>query len=248
MEVQIFKNPQFGEIRTIEVNGKPYFVANDVAKALGYSNPSKATNDHCKNAIKEWGNDSLGRQTEFKVIPEGDIYRLIVKSQLPQAEKFERWVFDEVLPSIHKNGGYIHTTAEDTPETIMAKALLLADKTMKSQAEKIAQQATKIEADAPKVLFADAVSASNSSMLVRDVAKIIKQNGHPLGEKRFYKWLRENGFVCKGDTTPTQKAMEMGLFEIVVRTVERGNGFPIETKTTRITGKGQQYFINKFLA
>lgn len=99
----------------------------------------------------------------------------------------------------------------------------------------------------PKEIFADAVSASDSSMLVRDVAKIIKQNGVPLGEKRFYKWLRDNGYVCQGSTSPTQKAMELGLFEIVVRTIERGNGLPIETKTTKVTGKGQQYFINKFL-
>lgn len=105
-ELQIFQSEEFGQVRTVEIDGKTYFVANDVAKALGYSNPSKATNDHCKNAIKEWGNDSLGRPAEFKVIPEGDIYRLIIKSQLPSADKFERWIFDEVIPQIRKTGGY----------------------------------------------------------------------------------------------------------------------------------------------
>ena len=105
-ELQIFQNEEFGQVRTVDIDGKTYFVANDVAKALGYSNPSKATNDHCKNAIKEWGNDSLGRPTEFKVIPEGDIYRLIIKSQLPSADKFERWIFDEVIPQIRQTGGY----------------------------------------------------------------------------------------------------------------------------------------------
>lgn len=105
-ELQIFQNEEFGQVRTVDIDGKTYFVANDVAKALGYSNPSKATNDHCKNAVKEWGNDSLGRPTEFKVIPEGDIYRLIIKSQLPSADKFERWIFDEVIPTIRKNGTY----------------------------------------------------------------------------------------------------------------------------------------------
>ncbi len=100
----------------------------------------------------------------------------------------------------------------------------------------------------PKEIFADAVSASDNAMLVRDVAKILRQNGAPIGEKRFYQWLRENGYICKGSTVPTQRAMELGLFEIVVRTVERGDGLPIETKTTRITGKGQQYFINKILS
>ena len=105
-ELQIFQNEEFGQVRTVDIDGKTYFVANDVAKALGYSNPSKATNDHCKNAVKEWGNDSLGRPTEFKVIPEGDIYRLIIKSQLPSADKFERWIFDEVIPQIRKTGSY----------------------------------------------------------------------------------------------------------------------------------------------
>lgn len=105
-ELQIFQNEEFGQVRTVDVDGKTYFVANDVAKALGYSNPSKATNDHCKNAVKEWGNDSLGRPTEFKVIPEGDIYRLIIRSQLPSADKFERWIFDEVIPQIRQTGGY----------------------------------------------------------------------------------------------------------------------------------------------
>ena len=105
-ELQIFQNEEFGQVRTVDIDGKTYFVANDVAKALGYSNPSKATNDHCKNAVKKWGNDSLGRPTEFKVIPEGDIYRLIIKSQLPSADKFERWIFDEVIPQIRQTGGY----------------------------------------------------------------------------------------------------------------------------------------------
>lgn len=101
-ELKVFSNEEFGEVRTLEIEGKPYFVANDVAKALGYSNPSKATNDHCKNAILGRGNDSLGREQEFKYIPEGDVYRLIIRSNLPSAEKFESWVFDEVIPSIRK--------------------------------------------------------------------------------------------------------------------------------------------------
>ena len=124
----------------------------------------------------------------------------------------------------------------------------MAEKTIENLKDKNAiliEENTRMK---PKEIFADAVSASNSSMLVRDLAKIIKQNGVELGEKRFYKWLREHGYICKSDTSPTQKAMELGLFEIIVRTVERGNGLPIETKTTKVTGKGQQYFINKFLA
>lgn len=137
--------------------------------------------------------------------------------------------------------------AWNTPEQVFARALRMADKTIEELKNRNTVLLEDINRMKPKEIFADAVSASDSSMLVRDLAKIIKQNGIALGEKRFYKWLRENGYICKTDTSPTQKAMELGLFEVIVRTVERGNGLPIETKTTKVTGKGQQYFINKFL-
>jgi anti-repressor protein len=137
--------------------------------------------------------------------------------------------------------------AWNTPEQVFARALKMAEKTIESLKSSNAALEENVERMRPKEIFADAVSASDSSILVRDLAKIIKQNGKQIGEKRLYKWLRENGYICKGTTTPTQKAMELGLFEIVVRTVDRGNGLPIETKTTKVTGKGQQYFINKFL-
>ena len=240
-DLQIFKNDSFGSVRTVEIDGKPYFIGNDVAKALGYAVPKDAISRHCKGALKHRYLTDGGEQ-EVKVIPEGDIYRLVIKSQLPKAEEFEHWIFDDVIPTIRKHGMYAKQELLDNPDLLIAVATQLKEERQKNL---LLEQ--KIEADRPKTIFADAVSASDSSMLVRDVAKIIKQNGQPLGEKRFYKWLRDNGFICKGDTSPTQKAMEMGLFEIVVRTVERGNGLPIETKTTRITGKGQQYFINKFL-
>lgn len=135
----------------------------------------------------------------------------------------------------------------NTPEQVMARALKMADKTIESLKHDNAMLLEDNQRMKPKEIFADAVSASDSSMLVRDLAKIIKQNGVALGEKRFYRWLRENGYICQNGTSPTQKAMELGLFEIIVRTVKRGNGLPIETKTTKVTGKGQQYFINKFL-
>ena len=137
--------------------------------------------------------------------------------------------------------------AWNTPEQVMARALKLADKTidaLKNENQSLIAENKRMR---PAQIFADAVSASDSSMLVRDVAKMIRQNGVSIGEKRFYKWLREHGYICQNSTTPTQKAMELGLFEIVVRTVERGNGLPIETKTTKVTGKGQEYFVNKFL-
>lgn len=136
----------------------------------------------------------------------------------------------------------------NTPELQMAHGLLAAKTLIEQKDKLIAEQKQIIEEQRPKALFADAVSASDSSVLVRDLAKMIRQNGVEIGEKRLYKWMRERGYICKGDTMPTQKAMELGLFEIIVRTVERGNGLPMETKTAKVTGKGQIYFVQKFLA
>lgn len=135
----------------------------------------------------------------------------------------------------------------NTPELQMAHGLLAAQKLIERKDKLIAEQKQIIEEQKPKALFADAVSASDTSILVRDLAKMIRQNGIDIGEKRLFKWLRDKGYICKGSTMPTQKAMELGLFEIIVRTVERGNGLPLETKTAKVTGKGQIYFINKFL-
>ena len=144
-ELTIMTSELFGEVRFAEVDGKPYAVANDVAKALGYTNPSKATNDHCKNSIKVWGNDSLGRRQEFKAIPEGDIYRLIIRSKLPGADKFERWVFDEVIPQIRKTGGYIPVTQEMSDAEIMARALEISQRTIKQKNAIIKEQEERIE-------------------------------------------------------------------------------------------------------
>ena len=144
-ELTIMTNELFGEVRFTEIDGKPYAVANDVAKALGYANPSKATNDHCRNSIKIWGNDSLGRRQEFKAIPEGDIYRLIIRSKLPGADKFERWVFDEVIPQIRKTGGYIPVTKEMSDAEIMAKALLISQRTIEQKNTIIKEQEERIE-------------------------------------------------------------------------------------------------------
>lgn len=137
--------------------------------------------------------------------------------------------------------------AWNTPEQVFARALKMADQTINKLKSENHALVEKIEQDKPKTIFADAVSESESSVLVRDLAKMIRQNNVPIGEKRLYKWLRANGYICQGSTEPTQKAMELGLFERIVRTVDRGNGLPIETTTTKVTGKGQVYFINKFL-
>lgn len=248
-DLQIFKNAEFGEIRTMEIGGKTYFVANDVAKALGYKRPADAVTTHCKGSVK-YRYLTDGGEQELKVIPEGDIYRLISRSKLPSAERFETWVFDEVLPSIRKNGGYIAGQETLSDDELMAKAVLVAQKKIEERDKVIEEQRLKIEADKPKTIFADAVSASNTSILIGDLAKLICQNGVQTGQKRLFEWMRENGYLIKSGSSrnmPTQKAADLGLFEVKETTITNPDGSVRVTRTTKVTGKGQQYFINKFL-
>lgn len=248
-ELQIF-NFENNEVRTMIVNDEPFFVANDVAKTLGYTNPSKATNDHCKKGFTGWGNDSLGRPQQFKLIPESDVYRLVFRSKLPEAEKFENWVTSEVLPSIRKHGGYL--TPEKIEEALLnPDTLIQLATTLKEERSKrlIAEQ--KVTAMAPKALFADAVAASHTSILVGDLAKLLSQNGIKIGGNRLFVWLRENGFLIKRKGTdynmPTQRSAEMKLFEVKETTINNPDGSIRISRTPKVTGKGQQYFINKFL-
>lgn len=245
-ELQIFENSEFGSVRTVDVDGKIYFVANDVAKALGYSVPKDAVTRHCKGALKQRYLTDGGEQ-EMKVIPEGDIYRLVIKSQLPTAEKFERWVFDEVLPSIRKHGMYAEDELLDNPDLLISVAQKLKEERERNKALKAENDRMK-----PKEIFADAVAASRTSILIGDLAKLIKQNGVDIGQKRMFAWLRENGYLIKRNGSdwnmPTQKSMEMGLFEVKESTVNNPDGSVRINRTTKVTGKGQQYFINKFLA
>ena len=248
-ELQIFKSVDFGEVRTIEIDNKPYFCGKDVATALGYAIPSKAINTHCKGVSKMEVPTNGGKQ-EMLFISEGDLYRLITHSKLPQAEKFESWIFDEVLPTIRKHGAYL---TEDT----LAKAIENPDFTiglltnLKAEREKRKLLEAKVEADKPKVIFAEAVNASQTSILVGDLAKILKQNGIDIGQNRLFEWLRVNGYLIsrKGNdyNSPTQKSMELELFELKERTINNPDGSIRITKTPKVTGKGQVYFINKFL-
>lgn len=236
--LQIFKNEEFGSVRIIDIDGRPYFSAVDIATALGYANPRKAIIDHCKGVTKR---DILtqGGQQSVNFIPEGDIYRLIIRSHLPSAEKFERWVFDEVLPQIRETGGY------QLPRTYAEALRQLADKA--EQNEKLNQR---IEQMRPKEIFADAVATSRTSILIGELAKLISQNGYSIGQNRLFTWLRENGYLIKSGTSfnmPMQRYVEQGLFEVKESNVQNPDGSVRITKTTKVTGKGQQYFINKFL-
>ena len=248
-ELQIFNSPEFGDIRTVEIDGKPYFVANDVARALGYVETAKAIRTHCKG-VSEMDIPSKGGIQCMKVIQEGDIYRLIVRSKLPSAEKFETWVFDEVIPSIRKNGGYIVGQETLSDEELMAKAILVAQKKIAERDKIIEKQRLKIEADKPKTIFADAVSTSHTSILIGDLAKLICQNGVQTGQKRLFQWMRDNGYLMKSGASynmPMQRYIEQGLFEVKESSVQNPDGSVRVTRTTKVTGKGQLYFINKFL-
>lgn len=242
--IQIFENSEFGKVRVVDVDGEPWFIANEVARALGYTNPSKATNDHCKHSEMWRGNDSLGRPQQFKIIPESDLYRLAAKSKLPGADRFESWVFDEVIPSIRKHGGYIAGQNEMSDMELLSRALLL----VKNQLDDRNRQ---IEEMQPKVIFADAVETSSTSVLIGDFAKLLKQNGIDIGQTRLFEWMRNNGYLMrvKGErrNMPTQRSMEMKLFEIKESVIEHKDGHLTIIRTPKVTGKGQIYFANKFL-
>lgn len=246
--LQIFSNQEFGKVRAIEENGKILFCGSDIAKALGYANAPDALNRHCRAIVKR-DTPVGGKLQGINFIPEGDVYRLISHSKLPKAEEFERWVFDEVLPTIRKTGGYV--ASEDTfLETYMPYATEETKALFKTQLQHIRQLNQKIKADAPKVLFADAVSASQTSILVGDLAKLLKQTGVNIGSRRLFEWLRQNGYLMrKGESwnMPTQRSMEAGLFEVKETTITNSDGSIRITKTTKVTGKGQQFFVNKFL-
>lgn len=242
-ELQIFKNEEFGEVRTVTIDNEPWFVGKDVAMALGYQNASKALADHVEECDK-LNNESLSSlgQRGGWLINESGLYALIFGSKLESAKRFKYWVTSEVLPAIRKTGGYRMQAPQG--KELLALAVLEAQKT-------IEEQTTQIERMKPKEIFADAVATSHTAILIGDLAKLLKQNGVETGQKRLFVWMREHGYLIKRKgadwNMPTQKSMEMGLFEVKESTVNNPDGSVRINKTTKVTGKGQQYFINKFL-
>lgn len=248
-EVQIFNNADFGEIRTIEESSTVLFCGSDVARALGYSRPNDAVSAHCRAAVKR-STPISGKMQEINFIPESDLYRLAFSSKLPTAEKFTDWVTEEILPTIRKHGAYM------TPDTLdrmisspeFGIKLLTA---LQAEREQRMRLENKVTADAPKVLFADAVSASHASILVGELAKLLCQNGKEIGQNRLFRWLRENGYLIKrigsDFNMPTQRSMELGLFSIKETAITHADGTVTVSKTVKVTGKGQQYFVEKFL-
>lgn len=246
-ELQVFKNQEFGSVRTLVINSEPWFVGKDVAEALGYKNTKDALAKHVDSEDKEIlksQNATLENipNRGVTVVNESGLYSLVLSSKLPSAKKFKRWVTSEVLPALRKTGQY--QVKELSGSELMAKALIEAQSVLAAKDKQIEQMK-------PKVVFADAVATSHTSILVGELAKILKQNGIDMGQKRLFAWLREKGYLIKRQGTdynmPTQKAMDLGLFEIKEGSYVNGSGVNITTKTPKVTGKGQQYFINKFL-
>ena len=248
-ELQIFNNPEFGEIRTLEEDGKVLFCASDVAKALGYAKPQNAVAAHCKGALKR-GIHTNGGIQEMSFIPESDVYRLSFGSKLPTAERLTDWIVEEVIPTIRKHGAYMTPEVIERTLTDPDYIIQLAT-TLKEERQKRRVLEAKAEEDKPKVLFADSVAASHTSILIFDLAKILKQNGVDIGGNRLFDWMRKNGYLVrrKGSdyNMPTQRSMEMGLFEVMETSVSHSDGHISVNKTPKVTGKGQQYFINAFL-
>lgn len=245
-DIQKFTNDEFGTIRTVEQDGKVLFCGKDVATALGYVNTKDALSRHCKSdgVVNRYPIvDQLGREQQARFITEGDLYRLIASSKLPSAQKFESWVFDEVLPSIRRQGGYMAAREDETPEQIMARALMLAKDTMDRQQREIAELR-------PKALYADAVTASDGTCLVGELAKMMRQNGVQVGQNRLFEWLRRDGYLGKTGSNrnvPTQRAMEQGLFRIKETAVTHSDGHVTVSRTPKITGHGRVVLMNRYL-
>lgn len=242
-ELKVFNSEEFGDVRTVTINGDPWFVGKDVAVALGFTNPRDAISTHVFDEDKGVESiDTLGGKQKMTVINESGLYALVFGSRLKSAQRFKHWVTSEVLPAIRRTGGYQMPAPQG--KELLALAVLEAQKTIEAQN-------TEIERMKPKAIFADAVSASTSSILIGDLAKLLRQNGVDIGQKRLFEYLRNHGYLIKRKGSdwnmPTQKSMNMGLFEIKESTHIDGNGCNIVTRTPKATGKAQIYFVNKFV-
>jgi len=248
-ELQIFKNSEFGEVRTKMISNEPYFMLSDVCRVLEIKNSRDSKNRLNEKGVATTDILTNGGIQKADFINESNLYKLVFQSRKPQAEKFSDWVTSEVLPSIRKYGAYM--TTEVIEKTLMDPDYLIQLATnLKEEKAKRALAEAQIEKDKPKVLFADSCEVAENSILIGEFAKRLKQNGYDIGQNKLFEWLRQHDYLCKSGerkNLPTQYAMELGLFEIKIRVLSNPNGSVRTTSTTKITGKGQIYFTNKFL-
>lgn len=251
--MQVFENSDFGKVRVVERDGEPWFVAADVCRALGLEQVSRALDrldEDERGLLKVTHPQSPSKTQEVNGVNESGLYHLVLCSTKPEAKAFKRWVTHEVIPSVRKHGAYITPDKIEeiliNPDTIIR---LCTD--LKEERAKRAALEVKVEADAPKVLFAGAVETSQDSCLVGQLAKMIRQNGYEIGQNRLFDYLRNEGYLCKSGSNrnmPTQRSMEAGLFEVNESVVDNPDGSVRLVRTTKVTGKGQIYFVNKFLS
>lgn len=230
--------------------GEPWFVLKDCMSILDLGNPTETVKmfDDDEFSTTEVI-DSIGRRQQAYIISEPGLYRLVMRSRKPEAKEFQRWVTHEVLPQIRKTGGYIPTTDADDDMTILAKAVMIGQRTMEAQKQKIAEQQTRIVELEPKARFADAVAASDGTCLVGELAKMLRQNGMDIGQNRLFRLLQADGYLGKSGSNrnvPTQRAMDLGLFRIKETTVTHADGHTTVSRTPKVTGKGQRYFIDRY--
>ncbi|AYY25283.1 phage antirepressor KilAC domain-containing protein [Bacillus cereus group sp. Bc222] len=251
-ELKKFSHNMFGNLEILIKEGKEYFPATDVATALGYKRPQDAVRQHCKEdgSVNHRVADSLGRMQEKKYINEPNLYRLIVKSKLPQAEQFEKWVFEEVLPSIRKHGAYMTDQVLEQAVTNPDFMIGLLTNLKEEKAKRVEAERTILQQQ-PLVTFAEAVQVSTNLITVKQLANLMRQKGIDTGQNRLFEWFRENGYLCKKKgslyNTPTQYSMDLELFESQEYVRTNSQGEFVTSFTTKVTGKGQLYFINKFL-
>lgn len=249
-EIQIF-NYQDKQVRTVEKDGEPWWVLKDVCEVLEISHIKDTADRLEKDEVGQTEViDSLGRKQKTTIINESGLYNVILRSDKPQAKPFRKWVTSEVLPAIRKHGGYL--TPEKVEEALLNPDTIIRLATdLKTEREKRLRLEEQAQKDKPKVLFADAVATSKTSILIGELAKVLKQNGIDMGQNRLFEWMRRNGYLIQRKGTdynmPTQRAMEAGLFEIKETSITHADGHVSVNKTPKVTGKGQQYFINRFL-
>ena len=244
--LQIFKNEDFGEVRVVELNKEPWFVATDICKALDIKNVTQAINRLDEDERSMF---NIGRQGETNIVNEYGLYNLILSSRKPEAKKFKRWITHEVIPSIRKHGVYM--TPEKIEEVLMNPDTIIQLATaLKEEQQRRLQAERQIEEQKPKVLFAEAWEVSEHSILVGEMAKLLVRNGlENMGQNRLFKWLRANGYLHKSGqqyNLPTQKSIELGIIEVKTRTIANPDGSIKVTKTPKVTVKGQIYFLEKF--
>ena len=251
-DLQLFSSERFGKLRATQIDCEVWFAATDVAKALGYRDANQITRA-LDDDEKRWSEGTLSECTHshlgIRLINESGLYRVLMRSQRPEAVPFQRWLAHEVVPEIRRNGGYIATSPEDSDADIMARALLIAQKTIDRKNELIALHEATIEDMKPKALFADAVADSDGTCLIGELAKMMRQNGLEIGQNRLFKLLQRDGYLGKSGSNrnvPTQRSMDMKLFRIKETAVTHSDGRVTINRTPKVTGKGQAYFIGRY--